>query len=129
MERTLILVIIGLVSGLISGLTGLGHASIILVGLSLSKLLKNYDTVIGTTLYAQILPVVIFGAWEYYKRKQIDIYAGNILLATGFISIFVGAKLKPYLSDSHSKKIIGGLLLWFGLQFLYEGFFIYEAGK
>jgi uncharacterized membrane protein YfcA len=121
MNRTLTFILIGTLSGIITGLTGLGHASFILVGLTLTNLLKNYDTVIGTCLYAQMLPVVMFGVWEYYKKNQIDFYAGNILLATGFLSIFIGAKLNNYIHDSYIKIFTGILFLLFGVQFLYEG--------
>jgi uncharacterized membrane protein YfcA len=68
-----------------------------------------------------MLPVVMFGVWEYYKRDKVDLYAGNILLATGFLSVFIGAKLKKYVSDSYTKVITGILLVLFGGRFVYEG--------
>lgn len=122
MNKTIIFIIIGLLSGVINGLTGLGHAGAILMGLTLSKTMSNYSTIIGTTLYSQLLPVVVFGVWEFYKRGQIDFYAGNILLVSLVFSVFIGAWLKQFVSDKITKIITAILLLLTAFKFLLDAY-------
>jgi uncharacterized membrane protein YfcA len=122
MNRTLVIAIIGAISGIINGLTGLGHAGAILFGLLVSGVINEYNTIIGTTLYSQLLPVVVFGVLEYYKRDQIDFYAGNILLVTLLVFVFIGAWLKQYISDRITKFITAFLLLLTSFKFFYDAF-------
>ena len=122
MNKTNIFIIIGILSGIINGLTGLGHAGAILMGLTLSKTMSNYSTIIGTTLYSQLLPVVVFGVWEFYKRGQIDFYAGNILLICLVFSVFIGAWLKQFVSDKIAKITTAILLLLTAFKFLLDAY-------
>uniref|UniRef100_A0A6C0K143 Membrane transporter protein n=1 Tax=viral metagenome TaxID=1070528 RepID=A0A6C0K143_9ZZZZ len=120
MNKTSIFIIIGLLSGIINGLTGLGHAGAILIGLTLSNTISNYSTIIGTTLYSQLLPVVAFGVWEFYKRGQIDFYAGNIILTCLVFSVFIGAWLKQFVSNKITKTTTAILLLLTAFKFLLD---------
>lgn len=123
MNNTIIFIIIGILSGIINGLTGLGHAGAILIGLTLSGVINSYDTMVGTALYSQLFPVVAFGVWEFYKRKQIDYYAGNVILACLLFSVFIGAWLKQYISSKYTKIITALLLLLTAFKFLQEAYY------
>jgi hypothetical protein len=123
MNNTIIFIIIGILSGIINGLTGLGHAGAILIGLTLSGVINSYDTMVGTALYSQLFPVVAFGVWEFYKRKQINYYAGNIILACLLFSVFIGAWLKQYVSSRYTKIITALLLLLTAFKFLQEAYY------
>jgi uncharacterized membrane protein YfcA len=123
MNNTIIFIIIGILSGIINGLTGLGHAGAILIGLTLSGVVNSYDTMVGTALYSQLFPVVAFGVWEFYKRKQIDYYAGNVILACLLFSVFIGAWLKQYVSSRYTKIITALLLLLTAFKFLQEAYY------
>jgi uncharacterized membrane protein YfcA len=123
MNNTIIFIIIGILSGIINGLTGLGHAGAILIGLTLSGVINSYDTMVGTALYSQLFPVVAFGVWEFYKRKQIDYYAGNVILACLLFSVFIGAWLKQYVSSRYTKIITALLLLLTAFKFLQDAYY------
>jgi uncharacterized membrane protein YfcA len=123
MDNTNIFIIIGILSGIINGLTGLGHAGAILIGLTLSGTISSYDTMVGTALYSQLFPVVAFGVWEFYKRKQIDYYAGNVILVCLFFSVFVGAWLKQYISSKITKVVTALLLLLTAFKFLQDAYY------
>lgn len=123
MNNTVIFIIIGILSGIINGLTGLGHAGAILIGLTLSGVISSYDTMVGTALYSQLFPVVAFGVWEFYKRKQIDFYAGNIILGCLLFSVFFGAWLKQYVSSRYTKIITAILLLLTAFKFLQDAYY------
>jgi uncharacterized membrane protein YfcA len=123
MNNTIIFIIIGILSGIINGLTGLGHAGAILIGLTLSGVVNSYDTIVGTALYSQLFPVVAFGVWEFYKRKKIDYYAGNVILVCLLFSVFIGAWLKQYVSSRYTKIITALLLLLTAFKFLQEAYY------
>jgi len=123
MNNTIIFIIIGILSGIINGLTGLGHAGAILIGLTLSGTISSYDTMVGTALYSQLFPVVAFGVWEFYKRKQIDFYAGNVILVCLLFSVFVGAWLKQYISSRFTKVVTALLLLLTAFKFLQDAYY------
>ena len=123
MNNTVIFIIIGIISGIINGLTGLGHAGAILIGLTLSGVIGSYDTMVGTALYSQLFPVVAFGVWEFYKKKQIDFYAGNVILVCLLFSVFIGAWFKQYVSSKYTKIITALLLLITALKFLQEAYY------
>lgn len=123
MNNTIIFIIIGILSGIINGLTGLGHAGAILIGLTLSGVVNSYDTMVGTALYSQLFPVVAFGVWEFYKRKKIDYYAGNVILVCLLFSVFIGAWLKQYISSRYTKIITALLLLLTAFKFLQEAYY------
>jgi hypothetical protein len=122
MNKTIIFIIIGILSGIINGLTGLGHAGAILIGLTLSGTMSNYSTMVGTALYSQLFPVVALGVWEFYKRGQIDFYAGNVILAVLVFSVFIGAWLKKYVSERPAKVITAILLLLTAFKFLQDAY-------
>jgi len=120
MNKTLIFIIIGILSGIINGLTGLGHAGAILMGLTLSGAISDYNTIVGTALYSQLFPVVALGVWEFYKRGKIDFYAGNVILACLIFSVFIGAWLKQFVSAKYTKLITAFLLIITAIKFVMD---------
>jgi uncharacterized membrane protein YfcA len=123
MNKTLIFAIIGVLSGLINGLTGLGHAGAILIGLTITGAISDYSTIVGTALYSQLFPVVAFGVLEFYKRGQIDFYAGNTILIFLIFSVFIGAWLKQYISNKITKTITAILLVITAIKFIMDEYF------
>ena len=101
---------IGLVSGVASGLFGVGGAIVMIPGLVM--LLKmSQHAANGTSLAALLLPVGLLGAIEYYRRGEVIVpYA--ILLALGlFIGALLGAKLAGVVSDLALRRVFGVFLL------------------
>jgi uncharacterized membrane protein YfcA len=89
---TVSIVIIGLLSGLLLGLTGilpLGFFIILLKYLNVG----DYRTIMGTVLYVILFPLSIGSVWEFHKAKKINFFVGNILLVTMVVGSFFGSKL------------------------------------
>ncbi len=105
-----VVVLIGLVGGVVSGLFGVGGAIVIVPALVLLGKVPAH-TASGTSLAALLLPVGLLGAIEYYRRGQVIVpYA--ILLAAGlFVGAWVGAHLAGSVSELALKRAFGGLLL------------------
>jgi len=102
--------LIGLVGGVVSGLFGVGGAIVIVPALMLLVKLPPH-TASGTSLASLLLPVGLLGAMEYYRRGQVNIPYAIILAAGLFAGAFVGAHLAGEVSDVALKRAFGGLLL------------------
>lgn len=102
--------VIGLVAGVVSGLFGVGGAVVIIPGLVLLTQLPHH-TASGTSLAALLLPVGLLGALEYYRRGQVNIPYALIIAAGLFVGAWVGARLAGELSDLALRRAFAGFLL------------------
>lgn len=89
---TALYLLIGTLAGILSGMFGIGGGIIMVIAMvTLMKL--PFLTATGTSLGAMLLPVGIFGAWEYYRAGNLDIKI-SLLLAAGLAAgAWGGAKL------------------------------------
>ena len=92
MFNTIILCLIGLISGLLMGLAGILPLGFFII---LFKFLDvgDYKTILGTVLYVLLFPLTFGSIWEFYKAKKINFFVGNILLITMVIGSYIGSKL------------------------------------
>lgn len=102
--------LIGLVGGVVSGLFGVGGAIVIVPALILLVKVPPH-TASGTSLASLLLPVGLLGALEYYRRGQVHIPYALILAAGLFVGAYVGAHLAGEVSEVALKRVFGGLLL------------------
>ncbi len=92
MLNIIFICLIGLITGLFSGMTGFFPLGLFIV---LFKYLGVGDnqTIIGTVLYLLLFPLSIGSVWEFYKSKKINFTVGNILLITIMVGSYFGSKL------------------------------------
>jgi len=106
----ILVAVIGLAGGVISGLFGVGGAIVIVPGLVL--LLKlNQHTANGTSLAALLLPVGLLGAMVYYKRGQVNVAYAAIIAVGLLVGALLGAKLAGSFSDVMRRRAFGAFLL------------------
>ncbi|MGH7570044.1 MAG: sulfite exporter TauE/SafE family protein [Gemmatimonadales bacterium] len=106
----ILVALLGLVAGVISGLFGVGGAVVIIPGLVLLAKLPQH-TANGTSLAALLLPVGLLGALEYYRRGQVHIPYAAVIAVGLLIGALVGAKLAGSMSDVMLRRAFGGFLL------------------
>jgi len=109
--------LIGLVAGVVSGLFGVGGAIVIIPGLVLVAKLPQH-TANGTSLAALLLPVGLLGALEYYRRGQVNVPYAAIIAAGLFFGALLGAKLAGPLSDAALRRAFGGFLMIVAVRLL-----------
>lgn len=99
MFTTISICIIGIISGILLGLTGILPLGFFIL---LFKYLNvgDYKTILGTVLYVILFPLSIGSVLEFYKAKKINFFVGNILLITMVIGSYIGSKL---VIDEHFK--------------------------
>lgn len=109
--------LLGLATGVVSGLFGIGGGVIIVPALVLLVRLDQH-TAIGTSLGALLLPVGLFAVLEYHRRGQVHVpYA--VLLAVGLlVGAMVGAKFAGDVSGVVLRRGFGVLLLLVSMKLL-----------
>jgi uncharacterized membrane protein YfcA len=114
----LILVIIGLAAGFLSGLVGIG-GGIIMVPSLVFFLGLTQKQAQGTSLGVLMLPVVALAVWQYHKQGHIN-FNYVFLIAVAFVTGgFLGSKLALSVSDDKMKKIFALVLLAVSIKMLF----------
>lgn len=99
----ILFIAIGLAAGVLAGLFGIGGG--IVIGPALI-LLAGFapKLAIGTSLGALLLPVGALGAWEYYRRGNLNITAA-LWIALGLLfGAWLGARLANQLAGPQLQK-------------------------
>lgn len=105
-----VVTLIGLAGGVVSGVFGVGGAIVIVPSLVLLAGLSQH-TASGTSLGALLLPVGILGALEYYKRGQVNLPYAAIIAVGLFVGALLGAKLAGKLGDATLQRAFAVLLI------------------
>ena len=120
----LLLIVIGLFTGMLGGMVGVG-GGIILVPALVYILGFSQLNAQGTSLALIMFPVGILAVMNYYKQGHID-FSIVFLLAIGFIiGSFLGSKFAMQLPQQTVKKIFASLMLIIAIKML----FFDNAGK
>ena len=107
---TILYILIGVAAGVLSGLFGIGGGVVIVPALLLAARMTPL-TATGTSLGALLLPVGALGAWEYYRKGQLDLRV-SLLLALGlFLGAFFGAKFAQLLTPVQLKRAFAVFLV------------------
>lgn len=113
----LLVALLGLAAGVISGLFGIGGAVLIIPGLVL--LLKmSQHAANGTSLGALLLPVGLLGFLQYYKRGEVNLVYAGIIAGGLFLGALLGAKLAGNMSDQSLRRAFGVFLLLLSVKLL-----------
>lgn len=114
----LILVVIGIITGVMAGMLGIGGAIIMIPAL---VLLTGFSQQMaqGTSLAVMLPPVGILAAYNYYKAGQVNIKYAIILAAFFLVGSYFGSKFALTLPQPVLKKIFGILLLLVAAKMLF----------
>lgn len=112
----LIAAIIGLGSGVASGLFGIG-GGIVMVPAMVYFLNANIKTAIGTSLIV-IIPTAITGSLKHHQIGNIDWRMAAALVPLAMAGGFLGAALTEALPAATLKKMFGGVMILAGAKLL-----------
>jgi hypothetical protein len=106
----LILIVIGIITGVMAGMLGIGGA-IIMIPALVFLLGISQQSAQGTSLAVMLPPVGIIAAFNYYKAGQVNIRFAIVLAVFFLVGSYFGSKLALNLPQPVLKKIFGILLL------------------
>ncbi len=126
MNQYLIETIIGLLTGLFLGITGIAPFGLVLIALDMLKI-GDYKSNLGTILFLNLFPITIGSVYEFYKAKQINLSLGLILLLSIILGSFIGSKYvvggKNVFSTKAIKYITAYLSFFVGIVFLISAYY------
>jgi hypothetical protein len=113
----LILIVIGIITGVMAGLLGIGGA-IIMIPALVFLLGISQQTAQGTSLAVMLPPIGILAAFNYYKAGNVNIKFAIILAVFFLVGSYFGSKLALNIPQQVLKKIFGILLLLVAVKML-----------
>lgn len=114
----LILIVIGIAAGMLSGLVGVG-GGIIIVPALVYFIGFSQKTAQGTSLGLIMLPVGILGVLQYYKQGHVDFKVVGMLAVGFLLGSFFGSKFALSLSQETVKKIFAILMILIAVKMLF----------
>lgn len=118
LQTVLLLAVIGLAAGILSGLIGIG-GGIIIVPALVFVLGFSQQQAQGTSLGLLLLPVGILAVFNYYQKGFIDVKVVGIMCVTFVIGGWLGSKLAISLPQETVKKIFAVVLLIVAIKMLF----------
>jgi uncharacterized protein len=106
----MILIAIGIVTGVMAGMLGIGGA-IIMIPALVFFMGFSQQMAQGTSLAVMLPPIGILATYNYYKAGHVDIKFALILAGGFLIGSFFGSKYALTLPQATLKRIFGVLLL------------------
>lgn len=109
--QTILILLLGLVAGILVGLTGIGGGSIVVPAL-VYLLGMDEHMAQGTSLFILLPPLGIGALWRYWKKGDVDVVAG-ILCALGFfLGGYAGGKIAVSIPSKELQAVFGGFLIF-----------------
>jgi len=116
-QIVVILIIIGLCAGMLSGMVGVGGGIIVVPALVYFLGFSQHEAQ-GTSLGLLLLPVGILAVLNYYNRGYIDIKVVAIMCLAFVIGGWLGSKLSLALPEQIVKKVFGVILIYTAFKML-----------
>lgn len=114
----MILIIIGFLSGIISGM-GIGGGAILIPALIFFEGVSQKIAQGINLLY--FIPTAVISLIVHIKNKNVDIKTALIIGVFGIIGAIGGASIM-YFTDAHTlRRMFGGFLLLIGIYEIYKG--------
>lgn len=117
-QTILILALIGLAAGYLSGFVGIGGGIIMVPALTM-LLLVDQKTAQGTSLAVLMMPIGILGVYNYYKQGHVEIKYALVIAALFVAGSYFGSKTSLSLDTTLVKRIFGGFMILVALKFIF----------
>jgi uncharacterized membrane protein YfcA len=117
-QMLLIIILIGIAAGTLSGLVGVG-GGIIIVPALIYCIGFSQKAAQGTSLGVLLLPVGILGVLQYYKQGHIDIKVVGYLSLGFLVGAYLGSKVALNISQETAKKIFALIMIIIAVKMLF----------
>lgn len=117
-QTVLIIIVIGIAAGILSGLVGVG-GGIVIVPALVYFIGFSQKAAQGTSLGVLLLPVGILGVLQYYKQGHIDMKVVGYLSIGFIVGGYFGSKIALTISQESAKKIFAILMIVIAVKMLF----------
>jgi len=115
----IILIVIGLLAGILSGLVGVG-GGIVMIPLLIMFLGLTQHQAQGTALFAMLPPIGILAAMNYYKEGFVKWEYAAVMALTFVVGGYFGSKLSISLPDQTVRKVFGVIMLIGAIKLIFS---------
>lgn len=117
-QTIIILVLIGLAAGMLSGMIGIGGGVVMVPALVYFLAFGQKDAQ-GTSLGLFLFPVGLLGVLQYYKQGHVD-FKVVAVIAVGFIlGSFLGSKISLSMSEEKVKRFFAIVIMLVAIKMLF----------
>ncbi len=112
------LLLIGLVTGALSGLLGIGGGLILIPSLVLFIGMDQHQA-IGTSLAVMLPPIGLFAAYNFYKAGQVNLKFAMLLALAFMIGSYFTSKIAVTIPENLIRKIFSVFLVVIGIRMFF----------
>ncbi len=116
-QTIVLLLIVGLSAGILSGFVGIG-GGIVMVPALIFLLGYGQQQAQGTSLAVLMLPVVALAVRNYYRAGAIDPKVVLVIAAAFVIGGYLGSKWSLALPQDVVKRVFGALMILIGFKLI-----------
>ena len=119
LTQLLILIVIGIISGLLSGVFGVGGAIIVIPALVFIIGLTQHEAQ-GTSLAFMLPPVGILATWNYWKAGHVNWKIALVLSLTFVLGAYLGSHFSINIADKTLRRMFGILMILIALKMIFS---------
>ena len=117
--QLIILIVVGILSGMLAGIFGVGGAIIVIPALVFILGLSQHDAQ-GTSLAFMLPPVGILATWNYWKAGHVNWKMALILSLTFVLGAYLGSVFSINISDKILRRLFGVLMLVIAIKMIFS---------
>ena len=117
--QLVVLIVVGILSGLLAGAFGIGGAIIVIPALVFILGLSQHEAQ-GTSLAFMLPPVGILATWNYWKAGQVNWKIALVLSLTFVVGAYLGSQFSVNVSDKILRRLFGILLIFIALKMIFS---------
>ncbi|OGC42039.1 permease [candidate division WOR-3 bacterium RBG_13_43_14] len=117
MVKIILFLLLGLFTGTLSGIVGIGGGVIIIPALVFLFGFSQQQAQ-GTTLALLVPPIGFLAAYTYFKSGFVNLQVAALICIGFFVGGFVGSKIAVNLPNVILQKIFGAVVIIIGLYML-----------
>ena len=120
-QTIILLSLIGVASGLLSGFVGVGGGIIIVPGLIYFLSMSQHEAQ-GTSLFILLLPIGFLAVFNYWKAGNINWSYGLIIALTFVVGSYYGSKLSLKMSPGLVRLVFGIIMILISFKLISSGY-------
>jgi uncharacterized protein len=117
-NEIIILALIGLSAGILSGMLGIGGAIIMVPALVFFFGMTQHQAQ-GTSLAILLFPIGFLAFWNYYRQGFVNFRIAVIVMLAFFIGGYLGSLAAVHISARILKIIFGLLIIVLGIRMIF----------
>lgn len=116
--QIIIIALVGLLGGFVSGSFGIGGGIIIVPALVFLAGMSQHEAQ-GTSLAMMLAPVGLFAVFNYYKAGYVNLKFAVILMIAFLLGSYFGSKLAIHIEGKALRQAFGVLTILMGIKLVF----------